>query len=156
MQREPQAGDCQPHTHKGGGGPTKVTNQEGNPAGGVSPKSGPRSQPNKKMPEARITRGTGVNKEKAHPRQQASNTKQIPRQKRLANQHSREKMQAKRDLGARTKAPKQSQQPGKPYPERKSKTEHLNHRKLWEMAATLIHPRLKTEWGNSPCPKTHS
>ena len=29
---------------------------------------------------------------------------------------------------------------------------NATHRKLRETAETLIHPRLKTEWGNSPCP----
>ena len=60
-----------PATHtKRGAGP----NHEGNPPG-VSPESGPRSQPDKKTPVARITQGTGGNKDKTHPWQQASITK---------------------------------------------------------------------------------
>ena len=65
--------------------------------------------------------------------------------------HPREK-QAKRDSGARTTALKQSQQPGNPRPGRWPKMGNATHRKLRETAETLIHPRLKTEWGNSPCP----
>ena len=75
----------------------------------------------------------------------------------------------KRDLGARTTAPKKSQQPGYPPPRGgppKGLTIHVqgsgplkgftNHRKLRELAETLVHPRLKTERGNSPSPTTHS
>ena len=93
---------------------------------------------------------------------------QIPRKKRQANKRVREK-QAKRDLGARTTAPKQSQQPGNPPPRggpREGLTIHAqrsgpfkgfnNHRKLREKEDTLIHPRLKTERGNSPSPTTNS
>ena len=94
---------------------------------------------------------------------------QIPREKRRANQRAREKRQVKRYLGARTTAPKKSQQPGYPPPRGgppKGLTIHVqgsgplkgftNHRKLRELAETLVHPRLKTERGNSPSPTTHS
>ena len=94
---------------------------------------------------------------------------QIPRKKRQANKRVREKRQVKRDLGARTTAPKQSQQPGNPPPRggpREGLTIHAqrsgpfkgfnNHRKLREKEDTLIHPRLKTERGNSPSPTTNS
>ena len=81
----------------------------------------------------------------------ASQNIQKPREKRRANS-TPERKQVKRDSGARTTAPKQSQQPGNPRPGRWPKLGNAIHRKLREMAETLIHPRLKTEWGNSPCP----
>ena len=79
------------HTKRGGQDPTKAINHEGNPPG-VSPESGPRSQPDKKTPEARITQGTGINKDKTHPRQQAS-ISNYPETKgeEASKQHTREK-----------------------------------------------------------------
>ena len=87
---------------------------------------------------------------------QAPQNNQKPREKRRANQHAREKMKVKRDLGARTTTPKQSQQPRNARPERRPQTGNRQPQKTVEKAKTLIHPRLKTEWGKSPCPTTHS
>ena len=119
---------------EGGQDPTKATDPEGNPPG-ASPRSGSKPNSQEKLHSGK-RRITVRNKRKQmRPRLQASTTKQPDSKGEEAGKTVRQrKMQAKRDLKCEDNGTKQSQQPGKPPPERRPQKESANHRKLREVA----------------------